>query len=162
MKFADFSEELKFTYVAFQLEVLTSAEIVEWAGDVIERETVIDDKELVLLYGLGNHELHQVVGYLEAVCRRFIPEFKPNSPEASWFGHQVLRDLCTKYLNGEIDPDRLCAIVYPAEHNHNYPAWLGDLYGVCDRSDNEPRKKSTPDIYAEECRRILAFDSSHW
>ena len=80
------------------------------------------------------------------------PARRPRSLEDC--GKAVLKARLERYLDSEDLPSTVCRMVSGIEQRFDYPKWLGDLYNVCDWSEEDSTREEFPWV-KQEAERLV-------
>lgn len=144
--------------LAREMEAITDADIVGWAGRHAAPLSYAQDSDYIQLVRLnprnpasgGKPRQH-----LTSLVLRAFPEFDRKSRAA----HQIARTLFLRrirsYLDGDLEPMQICLMVAPIEVRYDFPPWLGDLYNACDWMDERTTREEAPHL-RKAIEQILA------
>lgn len=124
--------DLRQILVAYELDAICENDVVEWAGQQLALELCSDVPAVADLASLDPRQADEVRTTLRRVHEAVDPEFKVRSREGEAIARNLLCGLAVRYLTRQIRPRELCRLVTPIEDAYDFPAWLGDLYNVCD------------------------------
>lgn len=70
------------------------------------------------------------------------------------FAKALLKRRLEEYLHGQCAPWAVCRMISPIEGAFDFPDWLGNLYNVCDWTDERTPREANPHL-RHEAEKLL-------
>lgn len=144
--------------LAFAINYFTASDLIAAVEELLDATPelwgVEELAELVWLNRQQKPAVHRAPdllrSYLAANPMRH--DLRPRSLEAC--GRALLKARLEHYIDSEDLPVTVCRMVYAIEQKFDYPEWLGDLYNVCDWSEDASTREEFPAV-RQEAERLV-------
>ena len=144
--------------VAREMEAISDADIVGWAGRHAAPPIYADDSDYLQLVRCNPRNalaLGKAHDHLKLLVARRFPDFNDASAEAREIARKVFLRRIRTYLHSDIEPLQICRMVSPVEEKYDYPPWLGSLYDACDWMDERTTREQATHL-RDEIEQILS------
>jgi hypothetical protein len=138
------NEDPRTVLVAREIEAISDADILGWAGLHVALPNYAADAnclQLVRSNPRNAFALGKAHGHLESLIAPQFPDFNDKSLEASEVAREMFLRRLRTYLQDDIEPFRVCRMVSLIEARYEFPHWLGDLYNACDWVDERTTRE---------------------
>ena len=142
--FLEGDEDPMTVLIAREIEAISDADILSWAGLHAAPRNYAEDADYLQLVRCNPRNassLKNAQGHLRSLIARCFPEFNDRSKEAREIARKLFLRRIRCYLDGEIEPIQVCLMVSPIEDKYDFPPWLGDLYDGCDWMDENATRE---------------------
>ncbi|WP_027061151.1 hypothetical protein [Mesorhizobium loti] len=154
----DGSEDPRKVLVAREIEAISNADIIGWAGLHAASLGYADDlnyQQLVRSNPRNAVALGKAHGHLKSLIARQFPDFNDRSQQASEMAREVFLRRLREYLQDDIAPFHVCRMVSHIEQTYEYPHWLGDLYNACDWMDERTTREQASHL-GDVIKQVIA------
>lgn len=144
--------------LAFAIEYFTAVELIAAVEAVVDATPELHGVDALVEIVRLNRKQQAAVDRAPIMLGAYLaahptaPEDRPRSLEAC--GKGLLKARLQRYLASEDLPATVCRMVSPIEHWFDYPVWLGNLYNVCDWTDEKTPREGFHEI-RDEAERLV-------
>ena len=149
--FLEANEDPVTVLVAREMEAISDADIVAWAGRHAAPLSYADDTDYLQLVRCNPRNalaLGKAHGHLTSLVARRFPDFNHSSAVATEIARQLFLRRIRAYLHSDLKPFQICRMVHRIEAKYGYLQWLGGLYDACDWMDERTTRDQASDLRA--------------
>lgn len=143
--------------LAFAIRHLTALELITAVESLVAANEELQGTEAVMEIVRLNRKQQTAVDRAPDLLRAYLvanptpPENRPRSLEEC--GKAVLKARLERYRDSSDLPVTVCRMVSLIEDKFDYPAWLGELYNVCDWCEEDSSRENFRAV-GEEAERL--------